>query len=223
MFRGGVLLNESLITQPGKDNCGRRKLSTVILIVILAMGVAGAGWILYWRIVSSITPILGNVEGQLTGCDYDSSTPLIPREPIPVTPTITNTGNVNMYGFIEVSIPYSTVDGDIVEWYVANPTSGWTQISKSVGESEVSYVFNYGTDDMMNPIEPGSHTSPLFDEGEAGSALTVGPVGLLDASQRSEQRQILFTAYGSQTGGDIEGLNALAAFEAVKSEIGGAP
>ena len=128
-----------------------------------------------------------------------------------------------MYGFIEVSIPYSTVDGDTIEWYVANPASGWTQISKSVGESEVSYVFNYGTDDLMSIIEPGSQTTPLFDEGEADSALIVGPVGLLEASQRSEQRNIIFTAYGSQIGGDIEGLNALAAFEAVKSEIGGAP
>lgn len=157
------------------------------------------------------------MDGTLTGCEYDSTAPLVPREVIPVTPTITNTGNVPMYGFIEVSIPYSTVDGSVVEWYETSPGSGWTQIQRSVGEDVVSYVFSFGADGLFNAIESGGSTSPLFTE-DAG--LTVGPIGLLDASQRSEARAVIFTAYGSQTGGDIEGLDAIQAFEAVKAEVG---
>ena len=218
MFRGGVLLEDiNKTSSNGEPGRGRRKLPIIITIVLTALAVAGFGYILYWRSTSSITPVLGNVDGTLTGCEYDSSTPFVPREVIPVTPTITNTGNVPMYGFIEVSIPYSTVDGSVVEWYETAAGSGWTSISRTVGEDVVSYVFSFGADGLLSSIEPDGCTSPLFTE-DAG--LTVGPIGLLDASQRSEERQVLFTAYGSQTGGDIEGLDAIQAFEAVKSEIG---
>ena len=171
--------------------------------------------------VASISPVLGNVKGTLNGCEYESEAALIPRDVVNVSPSITNTGNVDMYAFIEVRIPYETVDGSVVELYDTNAASSWKEVKSTVEETYVSHVFAYESEEnTLTPLESGSTTDVLFSSSEGSEyVLSVGPVGLLTEEQRSEVRKVEFHGYGCQTGRDIEGLTDIQAFEATLEEV----
>ena len=185
MFRE-VLLEDIKISATGegrehtdKKSCGRQKLFTGLGLDATLL-LIGAGYILFNNGGSEFHTPFGNVKAELVGTDYETpSEPLVPREEVPIRPVVTNTGDANFYAFLTVTIPYSTVDGDIVEWYDAVPTTSWTNITRTVDDGSVgsvTYVFAYESErDSLISVEPGNSTGSLFDDDHK---LTVGAIGL---------------------------------------------
>ena len=161
------------------------------------------------------------MRGELTGIEYETpSEPLVPREEIPVRPVVTNTGDANFYAFVSLTIPYSTVDGEIVEWYDAVPATSWTSISRTVGEESVTYVYAYESErDSLISVEPGNSTESLFDDDHK---LTVGAIGLLSEADRTDStRSKVAINYHVCQSKMMEGLTDTQVFEAILDEEGG--
>ena len=196
----------------------KSKKRLMIPLLIVALSLIAAGYVVFYTGGSDVIPPLGNVRADLTGTEYETpSEPLVPREEIAVRPTVTNTGDVSIYTFLAVTIPYSTVDGEIVEWYDLDPDSSWTQIDRAVAESEVTYVFAYETsrDDLIK-LEPGQNTDSLFNDDHR---LTVGAIGLLEESDRTDanRSKIGFNYHVCQCK-MMDGLTDTQVFEAILEE-----
>ncbi len=173
-----------------------------------------AGYILLSMQHSQISPVGGNIKISLEGTDYDLDEPVVPREVINVSPRILNESNVDAYGFIKVSVPYYTVDGEIVEYYEMQPASGWKQVERTVGETTVSYVFSYESESGLTRLGSNERTDALFEE-----TLTVGPTGLLSEEQRTGTNPIDFYAYGVSVKGN-DGLGSSDVWNLIKEEGG---
>ena len=136
----------------------------------------------------------------------------MPREVINVSPRIFNESNVDAYGFIKVSVPYYTVDGEIVEYYEMAPASYWKQVEREAGETSISYVFAYENEAGLTRIGANERTDVLFED-----TLTVGPTGLLSEEQRTGSNPIDFYAYGIAVKGN-EGLGSSDVWNLIKEE-----
>ena len=224
----GVLLEDIKISSPGEGEktdtrCGRRKLPAIIGLAATLL-LIGAGYVLFNNGGSEINTGLGNVKGQLTDIEYETpSDPLVPREEIPVRPVVTNTGDANFYAFLTLTIPYSTVDGDIVEWYDAVPATSWTQIDRRVDDGSVgsvTYVYAYESErDNLISVEPGNSTESLFDDDHK---LTVGAIGLLTEADRTDStRSKVAINYHVCQSKMMDGLTDTQVFEAILDEEGG--
>ena len=222
MFRGGVLLEQTLENKPSDTRRGRgKRLPVIIGFTLAALVLTAAGYILFNNGGSEINTGLGNVKGQLTGTEYEGPyEPLVPREEITVRPVVTNTGDISIYSFLTVTVPYSTVDGDIVEWYEAVPTASWKEIDRRVGESDITYVYAYeSARDSLIPLEPGQSTESLFDDDHK---LTVGTIGLLTEADRTDNaRSKVVINYHVCQSRMKDGLSDTQVFEAILGEEGG--
>ena len=164
------------------------------------------------------------MKAELIGTDYETpAEPLVPREEIPVRPVVTNTGDANFYAFLTLTIPYSTVDGEIVEWYDQSPASAWTQIDRRVDDGNVgtvTYVFAYESErDSLIPVEPGNSTESIFDDDHK---LTVGAIGLLTEADRTDStRSKVAINYHVCQSKMMDGLSDTQVFESILSEEGG--
>ena len=219
MFRGGVLLERSLKNKASvRGRQGHRKFPTIILITLTALMLLGAGYILFNSGGTEISAPFGNVRGELSGTEYDQpSEPLVPMEEISVRPVVTNTGSVSIYSFITVTVPYSTVDGDIVEWYDQSPSSSWTCISRTVEEERITYVYAYESErDALVILEPGQSSEVLFDDDHK---LTVGAIGLLEESDRTDSsRAKVRVDYHVCQSRMMDGLSDTQVFESIIAE-----
>ena len=191
------------------------------MVVIAALVLMAAGYILFNNGGSEISTSFGNVKADLTGIEYEAAAePLVPREEVVVRPVVTNTGDISVYSFLTVTVPYSTVDGEIVEWYDQSPASSWTQIDRKVEESTVNYVYAHEAErDSLIPVEPGNSTESLFDDDHK---LTVGAIGLLEESERTDSaRSKVQVNYHVCQSRMMDGLSDTQVFEAILSEEGG--
>ena len=143
-----------------------------------------------------------------------------------VRPVVTNTGDANFYAFLTLTIPYSTVDGEIIEWFDATPATSWTQIDRKVDDVDdgsvgsVTYVYAYEAErDSLIPIDPGNSTESLFDDDHR---LTVGAIGLLEESDRTDStRSKVVIKYHVCQSKMMDGLTDTQVFEAILDEEGG--
>ena len=197
---------------------GHRKFPAIILITLTALVLLGAGYILFNSGGSEISAPFGNVRGELSGTEYEApSEPLVPMEGISVQPVVTNTGSVSIYSFITVTVPYSTVDGDIVEWYDQSPSSSWACISRTVEEERITYVYAYESErDALVILEPGQSSEVLFDDDHK---LTVGAIGLLTEADRTDAScsKVGFNYYVCQSR-MMDGLSDTQVFESIIAE-----
>ena len=219
MFPGGVLLEDiNKTSSNGESGRGRRKLPTVIILTLAALVLLGAGYLLFNHGGNEISTTFGNVRGELIGSEYESpSEPLVPREEINIRPAVTNTGDVSIYSFITVTVPYSTVDGEIVEWYDQAPSTAWTMIERQVDEATVTYVYAYESEwDSLVVLESGQSSEPLFDDDHK---LTVGAIGLLEESDRTDSsRAKVRVDYHVCQSRMMDGLSDSEVFEAILEE-----
>ena len=197
---------------------GHRKFPAIILITFTALVLLGAGYILFNSGGTEISAPFGNVRGELSGTEYEApSEPLVPMEGISVQPVVTNTGSVSIYSFITVTVPYSTVDGDIVEWYDQSPSSSWTCISRTVEEERITYVYAYESErDALVILEPGQSSEVLFDDDHK---LTVGAIGLLTEADRTDasRSKVVFNYHVCQSR-MMDGLSDTQVFESIIAE-----
>ncbi len=228
---GGVLLDQSLEkTRRGKavngadSECGQRKPLkplTVIILTLATLALLGAGYILFNYGGDVIDTYLGNVKGELTGIDYEApSEPLVPREEISLRPVVTNTGDVSIFAFFTVTVPYNTVDGEIVEWYDLDPASVWTQIDRKIEENTVTYVYAYESDrNRLIVLQPTLSTESLFNDDHK---LTVGAIGLLSEADRTDvSRSKVKINYHVCQSRMMDGLSDSQVFESTIAEEGG--
>lgn len=120
----------------------------------------------------------GNVSIALSEPEWDELAPeeriVYPGRTISKDPIITNTGENDLYAYIEVSVPKKTVrtvkeengkeaivEAELLELFRFNANDGWTLITRDdSSEDYTTYLYAY-TAEVLSPNES---TNALFDE-----------------------------------------------------------
>lgn len=142
---------------------------------ILALAAAGTGASVAWmtdahQAENVIT--IGDVSIDLTEDEWnpEEGEDLIPQAVIPKNPEVTNTGSLDAWVFLRVSIPVrniSVVDPDTqrklsaadTELFTFEPDGNWELVSEVVSADTAEYVYGYET-----TVAPGESTTELFRE-----------------------------------------------------------
>lgn len=103
----------------------------------------------------------------------DEGADITPNKVILKDPTLTNEGANPAYVFLKVSVPKaeivtSSADGAkeqklVKELFTYNINAGWTEINKEESNDSNIYIYAYGTDSAMMPLQKGEKTPALFD------------------------------------------------------------
>lgn len=118
----------------------------------------------------------GNVSIDLTEPKWDELDPedkiVYPGRTISKDPIITNTGENDLYAYIEVSVPKKTVrtvkaengkevigEAALQELFSFNAKDGWTLINKDDSSDYATYRYAY----TAKVLSPGESTNALFD------------------------------------------------------------
>ena len=115
---------------------------------------------------------IGDVSIDLTEDEWnpEEGEDLIPQAVIPKNPEVTNTGSLDAWVFLRVSIPVrniSVVDPDTqrklsaadTELFTFEPDGNWELVSEVVSADTAEYVYGYET-----TVAPGESTTELFRE-----------------------------------------------------------
>lgn len=120
----------------------------------------------------------GNVSIDLSEPEWDELAPeekiVYPGRTISKDPIITNTGENDLYAYIEVSVPKKTVrtvkeengkeaivEAELLELFSFNANDGWTLISRDdSSEDYTTYLYAY----TAEVLSPNKSTNALFDE-----------------------------------------------------------
>lgn len=120
----------------------------------------------------------GNVSIDLSEPEWDELAPeeriVYPGRTISKDPIITNTGENDLYAYIEVSVPKKTVrtvkeengkeaivEAELLELFSFNTNDGWTLITRDdSSEDYTTYLYAY----TAEVLSPNKSTNALFDE-----------------------------------------------------------
>lgn len=120
----------------------------------------------------------GNVSIDLSEPEWDELAPeeriVYPGRTISKDPIITNTGENDLYAYIEVSVPKKTVrtvkeengrevivEAELLELFSFNANDGWTLITRDdSSEDYTTYLYAY----TAEVLSPNKSTNALFDE-----------------------------------------------------------
>lgn len=120
----------------------------------------------------------GNVSIDLSEPEWDELAPeeriVYPGRTISKDPIITNTGENDLYAYIEVSVPKKTVrtvkeengkevivEAELLELFSFNANDGWTLINRDdSSEDYTTYLYAY----TAEVLSPNKSTNALFDE-----------------------------------------------------------
>lgn len=120
----------------------------------------------------------GNVSIDLSEPEWDELAPeeriVYPGRTISKDPIITNTGENDLYAYIEVSVPKKTVrtvkeengkevivEAELLELFSFNANDGWTLINRDASsEDYTTYLYAY----TAEVLSPNKSTNALFDE-----------------------------------------------------------
>lgn len=120
----------------------------------------------------------GNVSIDLSEPEWDELAPeeriVYPGRTISKDPIITNTGENDLYAYIEVSVPKKTVrtvkeengkevivEAELLELFSFNANDGWTLITRDdLSEDYTTYLYAY----TAEVLSPNKSTNALFDE-----------------------------------------------------------
>lgn len=142
---------------------------------ILALAAAGTGASVAWMTdahqADNIITV-GDVSIDLTEDEWnpEEGKDLIPQAVIPKNPEVTNTGSLDAWVFLRVSIPVrniSVVNPDTqrklpaadTELFSFEPDGNWELVSEVVSADTAEYVYGYKT-----TVAPGESTTELFQE-----------------------------------------------------------
>lgn len=121
---------------------------------------------------------IGNVDSTLVEEAWDSADPsehenLAPNAVLAKDPKVQNNGTLDMYTFLQVTVPKADVkiassDGKTVtpgvqELFSYTLNSGWTQVNKTETEDANVYVYAWASKDAMTAVAPEAATGTLFD------------------------------------------------------------
>lgn len=147
---------------------------TTALVALLALGTGIAGTAAYFTSTETVENkfTVGNVtiDVEEPNWNEDDAKDFVPNKELPKDPTIENTGDNDAYVYFEVVVP--TADGiivadedgtrqpqaDDVELWTYEINAGWTQLSRTVNDGNVTYVY-YAND----ALAAGATSAALFD------------------------------------------------------------
>lgn len=191
---------------------------TLLAVVLLVLLLIGGIFAYFTDITSTTTNVftLGNVDITLTEPNWDyaqDGKTIMPGETVDKDPTITNAGNDDAFVFVQVSIPYYSVQtvaeeeaspavaAHDQELFTYTLNSGWVEVGTATVDSTnhtKTHVFAYASSTAMTPLASGDDTPAVFDDvtfieinDASATAITTNNVSL----------DIDVTGYGIQANG----------------------
>jgi len=205
-----------------RNKRGARKALVLAAMMMGCLGVMGISAYFTAADTATNTFTIGNIslELQEPGWDASNAENILPGQDIHKDPQIVNDGVNDEFVFLEVVIPYATLqtangDGtwnaaaDVELFSYDVNTTDWVQVGNAVKDEDagtVTYVYGYAKNDAMTVLEKEDTTPALF---EYVRFANVADASDLDASSLAME----INAYGIQTtnlnDGDttIDGVN----------------
>ena len=157
---------------------------TLLAVVLLVLLLIGGIFAYFTDITSTTTNVftLGNVEISLEEPNWDyaqNGKTIMPGETVDKDPTITNDGNEDAFVFVEVVVPYASVQ--TVAEAAADPVvaahdqqlfdytlnSGWVEVGTPTTDTTnhtITHVYAYAASGAMTPLNADASTPAVFDD-----------------------------------------------------------
>lgn len=182
----------------------KKKLIAVALLLCLVLLIGGiSAYFTDKTQTLSNTYTIGSIDITLTEPNWVAANAqgIMPGDVLAKDPTVENTGASDAYVFVKVSIPTGTVDGvaDTELFTLVNSNdvdgvnTGWTQVSRTAGTGEVTYLYVYGSASTLSAVQPNASVT-LFNKVRLVNPTNAATTTLANGS-------IDVTAYAIQTNG----------------------
>lgn len=155
----------------------KKKVGAAVMAALLLAGGATYAYFTDSNVLTNTFKI-GNVDSTLVEEAWDAADPsehenLAPNAVLAKDPKVQNNGTLDMYTFLQVTVPKADVkiassDGKTVtpgvqELFSYTVNSGWTQVNKTETEDANVYVYAWASKDAMTAVAPEAETGTLFD------------------------------------------------------------
>ena len=155
----------------------KKKVGAAAMAALLLAGGATYAYFTDSNVLTNTFKI-GKVDSTLVEEAWDAADPsdhenLAPNAVLAKDPKVINNGTLDMYTFLQVTVPKADVkiassDGKTVtpgvqELFSYTVNSGWTQVNKTETEDANVYVYAWASQDAMTAVAPEAETGTLFD------------------------------------------------------------